>query len=364
MDKVTTYKTVFNSAPDGVIITDQQGSILLTNNQVGKLFGYTKSELLNQKIELLIPKRFHSNHIDHRSGYASNPSVRGMGATKELWASRKDGSEFVVEISLSPIKLADRTLISAAIRDVTDKKKAESEIAAQNKKLQLQNKELEQFTYLASHDLQEPLRTLISFSSIIKEEYTGKLDEEFNQYIDFIYESSNRMQDLVKGLMDYSRIGKVKELAAIDCDKIIYEVLSDMSTVIKEKKAQITVSKLPVIYGYPTEIRLIFQNLISNSLKFTKKGSIPEINVNAKEVNDNWHFSIQDNGIGIDEKNISKIFKIFKRLNNRDQYEGTGIGLSHCEKIIDLHGGSIWVDSKLGQGSVFNFTIPKNINML
>ena len=205
MDKTTTYKAVFDSAPDGVIITDQQGTILLVNNQVEKLFGYTKNELVNQKIELVIPKRFHHKHLDHRSGYASNPSAREMGATKELWASRKDGSEFAVEISLSPIKLENKTLISAAIRDVTDKKKAESEIAAQNKKLQLQNKELEQFTYLASHDLQEPLRTLISFSGLIKEEYAGTLDEEFNQYIDFIYQSSNRMQDLVKGLMDYSR---------------------------------------------------------------------------------------------------------------------------------------------------------------
>jgi PAS domain S-box-containing protein len=363
MDKITTYKAVFDSAPDGVIITDQQGTILLVNNQVEKLFGYTKDELIDQKIELVIPKRLHSRHIDQRSGYTSNPSARKMGATKELWASRKDGSEFAVEISLSPIKLENKTLISAAIRDVTDKKKAESEIAAQNKKLQLQNKELEQFTYLASHDLQEPLRTLISFSHLIKEEYADKLDEEFNQYVDFIYESSNRMQDLVKGLMDYSRIGKVKKIATIDCNKVIDEVLSDMSMVIKEKNAKITVTKLPEILGYPTEIRLIFQNLISNSLKFTKEGNIPEININAKEVNDDWHFSIQDNGIGIDEKNLSKIFKIFRRLHNRNEYEGTGIGLSHCEKIIDLHGGKIWVDSKLGEASVFNFTIPKNINI-
>jgi PAS domain S-box-containing protein len=363
MDKITTYKAVFDSAPDGVIIADQQGTILLVNNQAEKLFGYTKNELVDQKIELVIPKRFHSAHTGHRSGYASHPSAREMGATKELWASRKDGTEFAVEISLSPINLENKTLISAAIRDVTDKKKAESEIAAQNKKLQLQNKELEQFTYLASHDLQEPLRTLISFSALIKEEYTDKLDEEFNQYIDFIYQSSNRMQELVKGLMDYSRIGKVKELATIDCSKILDEVLSDLSMVIKEKNAQITISKLPEIQGYPTEIRLVLQNLISNSLKFTKTGSIPEIDINAKELNDNWHFSIQDNGIGIDEKNISKIFKIFRRLHNRNQYEGTGIGLSHCEKIIDLHGGKIWVESKLGEGSIFNFTIPKNITV-
>lgn len=363
MDKITTYKAVFDSAPDGVIITDQQGTILLVNNQVEKLFGYTKKELIDQKIELVIPKRFHHEHLYQRNGYVSNPTVREMGAAKELWANRKDGSEFAIEISLSPIKLKNKTLISAAIRDVTDKKKAESEIATQNKKLQLQNKELEQLTYLASHDLQEPLRTLISFSTIIKEEYTGKLDEEFNQYIAFIYQSSNRMQDLVKGLMDYSRIGKVKELATIDCNKVIDEVLSDMSMIIKEKKAQITVSKLPEIYGYPTEIRLILQNLIGNSLKFTEKGSVPEININGKEENDNWCFSIQDNGIGIDEKKLNKIFKIFRRLHNRNEYEGTGIGLSHCEKIIDLHGGKIWVDSKLGEGSVFNFTIPKNIKI-
>lgn len=363
MDRITTYKAVFDSAPDGVIITDHEGTILLVNNQVEKLFGYSKEELINQKIELVIPTRFHDKHVAQRSGYASNPSAREMGAKKELWASRKDGSEFAVEISLSPIKLDDKTLFSAAIRDVTDKKKAESEIAAQNKKLQLQNKELEQFTYLASHDLQEPLRTLISFSGLIKEEYSGKIDEEFNQYIDFIYQSATRMQDLVKGLMDYSRIGKEKELTLIDCNKVLQEVLSDMSMVIKDKNAHIIVNKLPTIYAYPTELRLILQNLISNSLKFTKAGSTPEINISATEINDKWLFSIKDNGIGIDEKNLGKIFNIFKRLHNRNEYEGTGIGLSHCEKIIDLHGGKIWVDSKLGEGSNFNFTIPKNIHI-
>lgn len=236
--------------------------------------------------------------------------------------------------------------------------KREATLAKQNKKLQNQNKELEQFSYVASHDLQEPLRSLVSFTELLETEYAGKLGGNGEFYVEFISKSSKRMQQLVKGLLDYSRIGKEKKIILINCNQIVNEVLSDMMVTIKESNAEIIVHDLPILKGYETELRQLFQNLISNALKFMKKDISPKIHFFAKKQENEWLFSIQDNAIGIDENNIHKLFVIFKRFNNRDEYEGTGIGLAHCKKIVELHGGTIWADSKLGEGSTFNFTIP------
>lgn len=237
--------------------------------------------------------------------------------------------------------------------------KREITLAEQNQKLQNQNKELEQFTYITSHDLQEPLRSLISFSELLEKEFSDKLDGNGAIYIDFITKSSKRMRALVKGLLDYSRIGNNKELVETDCNQIINDVQDDMTSIIQESKAKITIDTLPVLKCYPTEMRQLFQNLISNAIKFRKKDSIPEIKISVTENQNNWIFSVQDNGIGIDQKDIHKLFIIFKRLNNRDEYEGTGIGLAHCKKIVELHGGTIWANAELNKQSTFTFIIPK-----
>lgn len=237
--------------------------------------------------------------------------------------------------------------------------KREALLAEQNRKLKEQNKELEQFTYITSHDLQEPLRSLVSFTELLEKEFAGTLDGNGNLYIDFISQSSRRMQTLVKGLLDYSRIGRKKELVEVDCNQIVNEVLLDITITVTESKARITVGNLPQLKGYSTELRQLFQNLISNAVKFRKKEVLPEIQIFAQEQDNDWLFSIQDNAIGIEEKDMHKLFVIFKRLHDRDEYEGTGIGLAHCKKIVELHGGTIWADSKWGEGSTFNFTIPK-----
>lgn len=237
--------------------------------------------------------------------------------------------------------------------------KREAMLAEQNRKLKEQNKELEQFTYITSHDLQEPLRSLVSFTELLEKEFAGTLDGNGNLYIDFISQSSRRMQALVKGLLDYSRIGRKKELVEVDCNQLVDEVLTDITVTITESNAKIIVCDLPKLKGYSTELRQLFQNLISNAIKFRKKEVIPEIKIFAKEQENDWLFSVKDNSIGIDPKDMHKLFVIFKRLHDRDEYEGTGIGLAHCKKIIDLHCGVIWAESTLGQGSTFNFTIPK-----
>ncbi|MDO8999994.1 MAG: ATP-binding protein [Bacteroidota bacterium] len=360
MFELETYKAVFDSAPDGLIVTNNLGEIILVNNKIEKLFGYKAKELIGKKIELLIPNRFHHNHTEQRTDYANAPTAREMGAKKNLWALKKDGSEFAVEISLSPIKLKDANLMSAAIRDVSERKKIEQEIAVQYKKLESQNKELEQFTYIASHDLREPLQTLNSFVKLIKDEFAGKLGDQGDKYLEFIFQSSSRMQDLVKGLMDYSLIGKEPEIKLVDCNIIVNEVLSDLNYSIKESDALILVKNLPEINGYPTELRQLFQNLISNALKYRRNDIDLEIVISAEKSGNSCLFSIKDNGIGIDKDDKEKIFTLFKRLHNRDEYSGIGVGLSYCKKIVEIHNGNIWVDSTPGEGSTFYFTIHTN----
>lgn len=240
---------------------------------------------------------------------------------------------------------------------------SEANLELKNVELERKNKELEQFAYIVSHDLQEPLRTTSSFSALIKKQYHGQLDEKADKYFNYIQEASDRMKILIKNLLDYSRIGNNKELECVDCNKILENVMADLGTAIAETHATIKWDELPVITGYPTEIKQLFQNLITNGIKFRKKEVIPEINISVQKYEGFWQFAVKDNGIGIDEKHNEKIFIIFQRLHTRSEYEGSGIGLSHCKKIVELHKGRIWVESKPGEGSTFYFTIRENNNL-
>lgn len=201
----------------------------------------------------------------------------------------------------------------------------------------------------------------MSFSELLLEEYSHNLNDEAKLYIEFINKSAIRMRSLVRGLMEYARIGKRDEVKEMDCNRVVNDILNDLSLTIYNAQAEITVKKLPKIRGYETYIRLLFQNLISNAIKFSKESTTPKIKIKCSETEKEWKFSVKDNGIGIDEKYIDQVFIIFKRLNNDSAYQGYGIGLAHCKKIVDLHNGEIHVKSTLNSGSTFNFTISKNI---
>ena len=249
----------------------------------------------------------------------------------------------------------------------SEQARSESEMARQeadlaNEKLQFKNKELEQFVYVASHDLQEPLRTTAGFVDLLTQRYSGKLDEKADKYLAFISDATARMRVLIKDLLDLSKIGTKGELQKVDCNTILTNVLADLTVAIQDASADIQFGELPVINGYPTEIKLLFQNLLINAIKFRKKDGLPKINIAVEKTADYWQFAISDNGIGIDQKNSEKIFDIFQRLHTRTEYEGAGIGLSHCKKIVELHKGRIWVASAPGMGSTFYFTIHQNIN--
>jgi signal transduction histidine kinase/ligand-binding sensor domain-containing protein len=227
-----------------------------------------------------------------------------------------------------------------------------------NQELEQKNKELEQFAYIASHDLQEPLRTTSNFVELLRQHYNGSVDPKADKYFTFIGESAERMKILIKDLLDYSRIGREKELQVINCNKMLREVLADLGAAISETGTKIKTEQLPVVSGYPTEIKLLFQNLIINAIKFRKKNIAPQINISAQKTRDSWQFAIKDNGIGIEEKHNERIFVIFQRLHTRNEFAGSGIGLSHCKKIVELHKGKIWLESEPGKGTTFYFTLP------
>ena len=241
-----------------------------------------------------------------------------------------------------------------------------NEISSQAKELESKNKELEQFAYIASHDLQEPLNTISSFIGLIEEEYEEHFDEMGKESMAFIKEASGRMKKLIHALLQYSRLGREKELEKVDCDLVLENIKKDLGEVLQKTKAIINVDQLPVLNGVEVELRLLFQNLISNGIKFRRKDTVPLIHVTARrlyEENNNrgkgvWEFAIKDNGIGIAKEHQDRIFAIFKRLHSREEYEGTGIGLAHCKKIVESHGGTIWLTSEPNEGSVFYFTIP------
>ena len=354
---------ILNSSLDAVVIIDPDGKITFWNPQAEIIFGWKSEEVIGKLLsDIIIPERFkkiHQNAIKkHNDGF------RGVAANKiiEFPALFRNNKEFPIEFSILPIY--DKGIVKSYcsfIRDITTRKEKEEQLSIQNKTLQSQNSELEQFTYITSHDLQEPLLTLMSFSELLLEEYSHNLNDEAKLYIEFINKSAIRMRSLVRGLMEYARIGKRDEVKEMDCNRVVNDILNDLSLTIYNAQAEITVKKLPKIRGYETYIRLLFQNLISNAIKFSKENTKPKIKIKCSETEKEWKFSVKDNGIGIDEKYIDQVFIIFKRLNNDSAYQGYGIGLAHCKKIVDLHNGEIHVKSTLNSGSTFNFTISKNI---
>ena len=224
--------------------------------------------------------------------------------------------------------------------------------------LKHKNQELEQFAFITSHDLQEPLRTITTVVANLEQQNKGKLDELTAVYFGFLAQSAVRMRTLITGLLDYSRLGKDKLLEKVDCNKILQECLADLSASIQENQATITSSSLPELQAYGLELKLLFQNIISNALKFRQKNISPQIRITAVQDANYWIFSVADNGIGIDARFREKVFVIFHRLHPQATYEGTGIGLAHCRKIADLHGGKIWVEANPEGGSIFRFKLP------
>jgi PAS domain S-box-containing protein len=354
----TRFRALLESAPDAMVIVNREGCIELANLQTEKLFGYSRLELVGKSVDTMVPHSRQESHANHRAEFFNNPKKREMGANLDLRARRKDGTEFPVEISLSPLQGPHGISVTAAIRDVTERKQAAQLLAEKMSELHQSNEALEQFAHIASHDLQEPLRMVASYTQLLSRRYKGRLDADADEFIGFAVDGTQRMKRLIEDLLLYSRTGKgAPPVVEFDANGSLREAVNNLHAAIEESHAEITSGPLPTLTAVESQLVQLLQNLIGNAIKY-RGDRIPKVHVSAGEGCREWIFSVADNGIGIDPKYFDRIFQIFQRLHGRGEYEGTGIGLAICKRILQQQGGRIWVESEPGKGSVFHFSLP------
>jgi PAS domain S-box-containing protein len=340
-------------------MTDENGRIVLVNSETERLFGYERGELLGQTVEMLLPARFREMHPAHRGAFRAAPVKRSMGHGRDLFGLRKDGTEFPVEIGLNPVQTAKEMQVLVAVVDITERKAAERKQEEYMRELQRSNAELEQFAYVASHDLQEPLRMVASYAELLAERYKGKLDQRADMYIGYAVDGAKRMQRLIHDLLAYARISsQAKPLQPTDASAAVADVMKQLRGAIETSKAEVVFGNLPMVNADESQLRQLLQNLIANAIKFHGDGP-PHVEIRAELMGEMWNFAVADDGIGIAKESSSRIFEMFQRLHTREEYDGSGIGLAISKRIVERHGGSIWFDSEPGRGTTFHFTIPK-----
>jgi light-regulated signal transduction histidine kinase (bacteriophytochrome) len=306
----------------------------------------------------IIPEGFAERLVADALRSTEDALAQQIGTGIELSGRHKNGSEFPIEIMLSPLESASGILVTAAVRDITTRKAAEANLLEKVAELNRSNEELGQFAYIASHDLQEPLRMVASYTQLLSRRYKGKLDSDADEFIAFAVDGAGRMQRLIQDLLTFSRVGtKGKDLLVTSSEEALQQALINLRGAIEQSGAQVTHDLLPSVLADETQLIQLFQNLIGNGIKYQKNGA-PKVHVSAaKNGGDKYTFSVQDNGLGIDSQYFEKIFGMFQRLHKREEFAGTGIGLAICKKIVERHGGKISVESKVGQGSTFHFTL-------
>jgi PAS domain S-box-containing protein len=485
------YRGLLEAAPDAMVVVNQNGEIVLLNAQAEKQFGYRRDELVGQKVKNIIPEGFAERLIADGTRSAADAMAQQIGTGIELSGRRKDGSEFPIEIMLSPLESTEGILVTAAIRDIsvrkaaekhllqmtreltlkhqlldsvvegttdpiyvrdlesrftlansalsklfgrtvnqvvgtamrelvpngysaiaqsddevvrtgytrtveevaeidgivrtflttkgpyrdadqktigtlgiardiTERKKAEEHLVKTVGELKRSNDELQQFAYVSSHDLQEPLRMVSSYTQLLAKRYKGQLDSDADEFITFAVDGCNRMQGLIQDLLTYSRAGtNGKTLEEVSAENALQSALTNLRIAIEHKGAVVTHDFLPAITTDETQLTQIFQNLVGNAIKY-HGAEAPRVHVSASRNGGNeWIFSVRDNGLGIDPQYFERIFVIFQRLHGRDEFEGTGIGLAICKKILERLGGRIWVESQPEKGSTFYFALPE-----
>ena len=335
-----------------LLINPITGAIIDANNSAACYYGYDRATLMTINIsdlntldpEQVKAERLHALH-DERNTF--------------IFPHRLAGGEIrMVEVNTSPIAHKGQTILFSIIHDITDRIRAEEQLRMTLAELTRSNEDLQHFAYVASHDLQEPLRMVASFTQLLARRYCGQLDDDAKKFIAYAVEGATRMQQLIEDLLAFSRVeSKGRPLESAATGKLLDAAVRNLQTAIEESRAEITHGELPTVPADSSQLIQLFQNLVGNAIKFHRPGEPPRIRVSARNLGQEWQFSVADNGIGVDPRFANRIFVIFQRLHAREQYPGTGIGLAICKRIVERHGGRIWVESTPGVGATFHFTL-------
>lgn len=363
------FQELLESAPDGMVIADANGDIVLVNRQAEHLFGYSRHELLGEPVEKLMPRRFRSAHREQRTGFFSDPQQRNMGVGRELYGRQKDGTEFPVEISLSPIETDEGILVSSAIRDISDRKRVEEEIRQLNEELEQRvrqrtveleaaNKELESFAYSVSHDLRAPLRAIDGFSEAVLQDYGQALDSTAKGLLERVRGGAQRLASLIDALLALSRLTRREmTVQTVDLSSLARSVTDGLREVEPDREVKVVIPHRIEVAGDPKLLRVMLENLLGNAWKFTNGKAAAEIELGVTEVDGQPAYFVRDNGAGFDMAHADHLFGAFQRLHHRDDFDGDGIGLATVERVVRRHGGRVWAEGVVDRGATFFFTL-------
>jgi PAS domain S-box-containing protein len=349
-------REVLAASPDAFVAVNPAGRITDWNTEAARTLGWTREEAIGRGLtDTLIPERFHA---EHRRGFATFVET-GTGPILhqriELVARRRDGSELPVEVTIAPLPGGGAF---AFLHDISERRTADAEIEARTRELERSNAELEQFAYVASHDLAEPLRAISGFAELLESGYRGRLDTEADEFLAFITDGTRRMRAMIDGLLAFSRSGRGElQRVAVDCDRVVDETVAALGALVADRGARVTRDDLPTVRADRAQLAQVFQNLIANALKFHADGATPHVHIGADRLDGAWRLWVRDDGIGLDPAHRGKIFRMFGRLHSRGEYPGTGIGLAICDRIVARHGGTMDLESSPGEGSIFSFTL-------
>ena len=350
---VEKYTDLYDFAPSGYLTLSREGQIIRLNLTAAKMLGKERKRLIKNLFGAFLTADTKQNFYHFRKEIFNSKSEQSC----EVTLINKD--KLPVYVYLIGLVSKEGRSCDISMIDISERKDAERRKDDLLNKLSISNKDLADFAYVASHDLQEPLRMVVSFLQLLSQKYKDNLDDNAHEYIQFAVDGAKRMYDLLNGLLAYSRVQRKGDaFMKVDTHHVLTNILNNFALNIEERSAIIKIDELPILYADETQMTQLFQNLIENCLKFSTKS--PRIYISSKTDTDHYTFSIKDEGIGIESQYFERIFQIFQRLVPKEQYEGTGVGLAICKRIVERHGGKIWVESESGKGSTFFFTIPKN----
>ncbi len=351
------YRGLLEAAPDAMMVVDQGGEIVLLNLQAEKQFGYRRDELIGQKVTNIIPEGFAERLIADGTRTAAEALAQQIGTGIELTGRRKDGSEFPIELMLSPLESAEGILVTAAIRDISERKRSESVLQDKNIQLQAAVNELDAFSYSVSHDLRAPLRAIDGFSRILLKQYGPGLAEEAREYLQLVRDNTVQMGHLVDDLLTFSRLGRQPlSKQQVPTGAIIEQVLCDVRRRAEGRFVSVSVGEMPPLWGDPPLVKQVFVNLIDNAFKYTRMRPEAVIEIGSREIDGEQVYFVRDNGAGFDMRYADKLFGVFERLHRAEDFEGTGVGLAIVQRIVERHGGRVWAEAAVDRGATFYFT--------